>query len=276
MFATKPLAAAALVSVALLVGCGSSGGTSSSSPPPVATGPQVTGKPISPPKPRESINEAAKRITKTASSDNCAVVNRLTAVSRPYDACAGLQQLAGLPVSAAAAYGDGGGVIVYGSGETLRNAILILDSDGLYHIPVVDGANIEQSVGTKFASQFDTAAQDAVNALRGGDCDAFKKVAFARLGPGGTPDDVCTYVDQSLLTQFLATYPDVQPQRSGGNGYYAFYSVSSPEAYYTIVLARELASGVATGTPPLPSGAPEYGFVDAYQTNPTTTGTPPP
>ena len=164
---------------------------------PSADWPPVTGKPIPPPKPRESIERAVTRIVVTASSDNCDEVNRLTAISRVYDACEGLQALTALPVSAAAAYGDGGAVIVFGSGESLRNAILILDSDGLYHLPIVDPFNIQQSVGTKFASEFDRAARETVDALRGGDCDAFKEVALARFGPGSTPDEVCTYLDES-------------------------------------------------------------------------------
>jgi hypothetical protein len=166
-------------------------------------------------------------------------------------------------------------VIVFGSGEAARSAILIVDSDGLYHLPVVDPYNIENSVGTKLAPQFDSAAQAAVTALRERDCDAFKKVALARFGPGATPNDVCTYVSQSPLTQFLASYPQAEPKRLGGNDAYAFYSLSSPQANFTIVMAREKPSGVALGTPPLPSGAPEFGFVDAYMTNPTTTGVPP-
>jgi hypothetical protein len=36
-------------------------------------------------------------------------------------------------------------------------------------------------------------------------------------------------------------------------------------------MARETSAGVAPRTPPLPKGAPEHGFVDAYQTNPATT-----
>jgi len=269
------LCAAGLVSIALLAGCGTNDGASSGSTPPAPTGLPVTGKLIPPPKPRESIGRAVTRIVVTGSSDNCGEVNRLTAITRVYDACEGLQALTALPVSAAATYGDGGGVIVFGSGESLRNAILILDSDGLYHLPIVDPVNIQQSVGTKFASEFDSAARESVDALRGGDCDAFKGVALARFGPGSNPDQVCTYLDKSALTQFLVTYPDAQPKRLGGNGDYAFYSVSSPEAYYTVVMARESTSGAAAGAPPLPDGAPEYGFVDAYQTNPTSTGSPP-
>ena len=264
----RPLAAA-VVTAAVLVGCGSddetTSTTSSASTP---TGPAQTGKPVPPPRPKESIQEATERIAETVSSEDCTAINQLTALSRPYDACEGLQALGALPVEAAAAYGVGGAVIIYGSGESLRNAILILDSDGLYHLPVVDPFNIQPSVGTRFASEFDAAARDAVEALRARDCDAFKEVALARFGPGSTPDQVCTYLDESPLTQFLVAYPDAQPKRLGGNGDYAFYSVSSPEAYYTIVMARESTSGVVANAPPLPDGAPEYGFVDAYSTNP--------
>ena len=268
MIASRPLGGALVLAV-LLFGCGSENGTTSVSVP-ASTGPLVTGKPIPPPKPRESIGEAVKRIVETMSSTNCEEVNRLTALSRPYDACAGLQALAKVPVSGSAGYGNGGGVIQFGSGAVLRNAILIVDSDGLYHLPIIDPVTTEASVGTKFAPQFDTAAQEAVKALRDGDCDAFKRVALVRFGPGSTPDLTCTYLAQSPLTQMLMRYPQAEAKRLGGNGVYAFYSVSSPEANYTMVLARESDTGVAPGTPPLPSDAPEFGFVEAYQTNPTT------
>jgi hypothetical protein len=271
--AAKPLGGTLVLAV-LLLGCGSSNGTTTTvAPAPV--GPVVTGKPIPPPKPRETIGEAVKRISATISSHDCDQINRLTALSRQYDACSGLQGLAPVPVTGSASYGDGGGVIEYGSGSALRNAILIVDSDGLYHLPLVDPYNTEPSVGTKFASQFDAAARDAVKALRDGDCDAFKRVALARFGPGSTPELTCTYLAQSPLTQLVVRYPQSEPKLLGGNGDYAFYSVSSPEANFTMVMARESATGVAPGAPSLPSDAPEYGFVDAYQTNPTTTGPPP-
>jgi hypothetical protein len=270
--AAKSLGGTLVLSV-LLLGCGSSNGTTTAiSPAPV--GPVATGKPIPPPNPRETIDQAVKRIGETISSHNCDQVNRLTPLSRQYDACSGLQGFAVVPVTGSASYGDGGGVIEYGSGAALRNAILIVDWDGLYHVPFVDPYNTEPSVGTKFASQFDVAARDSVKAMRDGDCDAFKRVALARFGPGSTADLTCTYLAQSPLTQLVARYPQAEPKRLGGNGDYAFYSVSSPEANFTMVMARESATGVAPGTPSLPSDAPEFGFVEAYQTNPTTTGPP--
>jgi hypothetical protein len=82
------------------------------------------------------------------------------------------------------------------------------------------------------------------------------------------PDQVCAFLDNSALTTFLASNPRAKPVRLGGNQDYAFYAVSGPQANFTIVMARESDSGAAPGTPPLPKGAPEYGFVDAYQTNP--------
>jgi hypothetical protein len=260
----------------VLFGCGSSGGTSASnsestlqtSTPRPTTGAPAPGKAILPPKPRESISQAAKRIGATISSKDCAAVNRLTALSRPYDACKGLQALAGIPVSATASYGDAGGVITYGSGESVRNAILIVDSDGLYHIPLVDPFTTAQSVGTKFGNRFDAAAEDTVKAMRERKCDAFRRVALARFGPGSAPDQVCAFLDTSPLTAFLATDPRARPWRLGGNQDYAFYAVSGPAANFTMVMARESSVGVAPGTPALPKGAPEYGFVDAYQTNP--------
>jgi hypothetical protein len=259
----------------VLFGCGSSGGTTEStiqvSTPRPTTGAPAPGKAVLPPKPRESISEAANRIGATAFSNDCAAINRLTALSRPYEACKGLEALAGVHVSATASYGGAAGVIAFGSGESLRNAILIVDSDGLYHIPLIDPFTTAQSVGTSFASQFDAAAEETVKAMREGDCDAFRRVALVRFGSGSAPDQVCAFLDGSQLTQFLAANPNARPWRLGGNQDYAFYAVSGSDANFTMVMARETSAGVAPGTPPLPKGTPEYGFVDAYQTNPATT-----
>lgn len=212
--------------------------------------------------------EAVDRIGAAGFSGDCAKINALTALSRPYDACKGLEDLVGQPVRAIASYGDAGGVIAYGSGEGVRNAILIVDSDGLFHVPLVDPIDTTQSIGTPFAAQFDAAARDTVDAMRARDCDRFRRVALVRFGSGAVPDQVCEFLDNSALTAFLASNPGAKPVRLGGNQDYAFYAVSGPQANFTMVMARESDDGVATGTPPLPKGAPEYGFVDAYQTNP--------
>lgn len=254
-----------------LIGCGSSGGSNStiqvSTPRPKSESP-AHGKVVLPAKPRESISQAAHRIDATLLLGNCAEINRLTALSRPYDACTGLKALAGIPASAIASYGDAGGVIAIGSGGSLRNAILIVDSDGRYHIPLVDPFTNVQSVGTSFASRFDAAAQATVKAMRERDCEAFRRVALVRFGSGSAPDQVCAFLDNSALTQFLAANPKARAVRLGGNRDYAFYAVSSRDANFTMVMARESSTGVAPGTPSLPKGAPEYGFVDAYQTYP--------
>ena len=263
--------AALCVLAGALLGCGSSGSNDSTiqvSTPRPKTGAPSPGKAVPPPKPRESISQAAHRIDATLLLDNCAEINRLTALSRPYDACTGLKALAGIPVSAIASYGDGGGVIAFGSGGSLRNAILIVDSDGRYHIPLVDPFTNAQSVGTSFASQFDAAAQQTVKAMRERDCEAFRRVALVRFGSGSAPDQVCTFLDSSALTQFLAANPKARAVRLGGNQDYGFYAVGGRDANFTMVMARESSTEVAPGTPSLPKGAPEYGFVDAYQTNP--------
>jgi hypothetical protein len=262
----------------VLFGCGSSASNTEStlqvSTPQPTTGAPAPGKAVLPPKPRESIAQAADRISATISSKDCAEINRLTVVSRPYDACTGLQALAGIPISAIASYGDAAGVIAFGSGESLRNAILIVDSDRRYHIPLVDPFTTVQSVGTSFASGFDAAAEETVKAMRERDCEAFRRVALVRFGSGSAPDQVCAFLDNSSLTQFLAANPNARPWRLGGNEDYAFYAVSGRDANFTMVMARESSTGVAPGAPDLPKGAPEFGFVDAYQTNPATT--PPP
>jgi hypothetical protein len=262
----------------LLFGCGSggsgSGGGSTASigeagpgpPGSVPTTPVKGAQVVPPPSPKESIADAVDRIGGLIKAGNCRAINELTALSRPYDVCDGLRSLSSLPVAAAASYGNEAGVIEYGSGHQLHSALLIVDADGLYHLPLVDPYNTARSVGTPFPTEFDHVARDAVNAMRDQDCGRFRQVALVRYGAGAA--SVCTYLRESPLSQLLKADPQAQLRRLGGNHDYAFYTVSGGTANFTIVLARESQKDVAAATPPLPSGAPALGFVDAYQTNP--------
>jgi hypothetical protein len=263
----------------LLLGCGSggsssSGGSSTSVGQAAGAGPpgSVPTKPVKgaqvvpPPSPKESIADAVERIGGVIKTGDCRAINELTALSRPYDVCDGLRSLSSLPVAAAASYSDGAAVAEYGSGHQFHSALLIVDADGRYHLPLVDPYNTARSVGTPFPTEFDHVAQQAVNAMRDQDCGRFQRVALARYGAGAA--SVCTYLRESPLSQLLQADPQAQLRRLGGNHDYAFYTVSGRTANFTLLLARESGKDVASATPPLPAGAPELGFVDAYQTNP--------
>jgi hypothetical protein len=228
---------------------------------------------MKPPAAQESIGEAEKKIMFLLASDDCDAINELNPVSRQEfinteERCALLKRLDGLKVRGAEVYGDAGAVIDFASGKRTVSAVLIRDRDGLFHIAFVDLFRGVPSVDTKLAKQFDDAAERAVKALAKKDCDAFLDVAYQRTGRfAGSREQVCTFVEQNPIANAFEAYPNAKTKRLGGNEGYGFYSVSTPGVHYTIVLAHETEKGAPPEAPPLPKGAPEYGFVDAYVTN---------
>ena len=228
---------------------------------------------MKPPAAQESIQEAENKIRFLVASDDCEAINELNPVSRQEfinteERCALLKRLDGLKVRGAEAYGDAGAVIDFASGKRTVSAVLIRDQDGLFHVAFIDLFRGARSVDTKLVKQFDDAAERAVKALAKKDCDAFLDVAYRRIGRfAGSREQVCTFVEQNPFANALEAYPKAKVKRLGGNGAYGFYSVSTPAVHYTVVLAQQTEKGAPPEAPPLPKGAPEYGFVDAIVTN---------
>jgi hypothetical protein len=198
-------------------------------------------------------------------------VNELNPVSRPAMSTSARCKALGIAASeptGVAQYGDGG-VIEYKLGEGTMSTLLVRDSDGLFHITYLDPRVPEPTVGTKLAPQFDDVANSAVDALRDGDCEAFVKVAFVEFGPGSADSQqVCKYVSGFQMAKVLQKAPDAEPKLMGGNGTFAFYGLSLPGSFWTLILAKETPDDrVPPGAKPLPQDAPEYGYVDAFPTN---------
>src|SRR5918996_6501443 len=142
---------------------------------------------MKPPAAQESIGEAEKKIRFLLASDDCDAINELNPVSRQEflnteDRCELLKRLDGLKVRGAEEYGDAGAVIDFASGKRTVSAVLIRDQDGLFHVAFIDLLRGVPSVDTRFAKQFDGAAERAVEALADKDCDAFLDVAYRRPG----------------------------------------------------------------------------------------------
>jgi hypothetical protein len=228
---------------------------------------------VTPPAARESIGKAEDRIKFLVATDDCDAINELNPVSRQQflntkDRCESLRRLDGLKVREAETYGDAGAVIDYANGKRTASAVLIRDQDGLFHVAFIDFFRGVPSVDTKLAKQFDGAADRAVKALANKDCDAFLDVASLRFGRGaGSRDQVCTFVEQNPIPNLFEAYPGAKAKRLGGNEGYGFYSVSTPAVHYTLVLAQQSEKRAPPKARPLPNGAAEYGFVDAYPTN---------
>ena len=168
----------------------------------------------------------------------------------------------------AAQYGDAV-VIEYELGEGTMSVLLVRDADGLFHITYLNPRVPEPTIGTKLAPEFDQVAQQAVDALRAGDCEAFMKVAFVEFGPGaGDKAHTCGYVENFPLAKLLKQDPKAKPELMGGNGTFAFYGLSLPGSFWTMILARQTQEDrFPEGADPLPKDAPEYGYLDSFRTN---------
>ncbi len=227
---------------------------------------------LGPAEAKESVDQAQQRIADALDSKDCDQINELNPLSRPSldtpERCAYLQRLAGLKVSGAKEYGPAGGVIDYEQGNRIVSAVLVVDSDGLYHVAFLNPFNDKPTVGTPYAKEFDKAAADAVKAFKDGDCDAYQEVVFRRSGRGTkSAKDLCAYVESNPVSNLLEAVPDAQLAKSGGNDAYAFFTLGTPGANLTLVMAREQEEGAPPKAPALPKGAAEFAYVDAYRTN---------
>src|SRR5262245_46994004 len=267
------LAVAAVLAIAA-AGCNSSSSSDDGATDPAAA--TARAKLQGPPAMSESIDEAIQRIDEVVSSGDCEQIDALNPLSRPQLAnpsrCEVLKSLAGLQPRGAAAYGDAAAVVDYARGDRTVSVLFVGDRDGLFHVAYVDAFRGTPSVGTKPVHELDIAAERAVRALRRHDCAAFLEAAYRRFGFAGADDaEVCARVKRNPLAE-LAPHGKVRLDRLGGNAQYAFYGLATRNSYLTLIAAHQTEAGVPETMPEriaaLPKGAPAYGFVDAFQTNP--------
>ena len=266
----RSLLAVALAAT-LLAGCG--GGKSSSTTSAGANAGQAAKppKPVGPAPARESVPEAEKRIQRLASSNDCDDVNKLNLVDRPdlntKARCESLQALGDLEAKGGASYGDAA-VIDYSLGIRTMSLVLVRQPDGLFHVAFPDYLVAKSSVGTKYAHQFDRAAQGAVKALRTHNCDLFLANAMREIGPGSlSKSEACDFVDNNLVASAFSSYPQASIDRLGGNRNFGFFGISAPAGHYTLVFAHETPSDYLPKGERLPKGAPAYGFAGVFLTN---------
>ena len=263
-----------------LAGCGgllpSSSKTTSSSTTTAGSGSQGAKapkppKPIGPPPAKESVNRAAKRVRRLASSSDCHVVNKLNLLHRPdlntTARCESLQGLAELQPAGGASYGDAA-VIDYSLGIRTMSLVLVRQPDGLLHVAFPDYLVPTSSVGSRYAHQFDGAARRAVKAMRTHRCGAFRANASRELGPGSlSKADACDFVDNNPIANVFASYEEASIDRLGGNRNFGFFGISAPGGYFTLVFAHETPADYLPQGEKLPKGAPAYGFAGIYLTN---------
>ncbi len=260
-----------MASLSLLGGCGSSGGGGGGSGQ-AQTSQPASGAPaqLGPAKPKESIDAARTRINETLSSGDCDRIAKLNPLSRPAldnpKRCAALKRLASLKATGVAAY-PGGGIIDYAVGPRTLAAILVVDSDGLYHIALLDPFVGKPSVGTPFAPQFDAAARKVATALAHRDCQGFLAVASRQIGPGTLNRKQLCPLPKNPFSVIGDRFPSAKPQRLGGNADFAFYSYGTAGVNYTLLFARESNEGLPPTLPKVPKGAATYAYLMAYPTN---------
>jgi hypothetical protein len=226
---------------------------------------------LGPPKAEESIDNAQARIDETLSSGDCDRIAKLNPLGRASldnpKRCAALKRLASLETTGADAY-PGGGVIDYAVGPRTLTAILVVDSDGLYHIALLDPFVGKPSVGTPFAPRFDAAARKVATALARRDCQGYLAVASRQIGPGTlNRKQVCPLPEKNPFSVIGDQFPSAKPQRLGGNAYFAFYSYGTPGVNYTLLFARQSNQGLPPTLPKIPRGAAPYSYLAAYPTN---------
>jgi hypothetical protein len=225
--------------------------------------------------------DAQRRIAGALATGDCDAINALAPLEQATtlvkaNQCRSMKNLTNLEVGGSASYGALGGVIDYKTTDGVVTAVLIRDADGLFHVAFLNPFNRKPSVGTRLASGFASTAAGAVRTLRGNDCEAFLGFSLRRFGDGGLPEpDACNVVRTSRFSTALRESKKARPIPSGGNADYAFYGMPTRAGFFTLVEAKESDSvppSVAPEAVPLPPGAPRYGLVHAYLTNPHPSG----
>lgn len=223
---------------------------------------------IGPPPVKEDLDEAVKRITKVLESDDCDEVNELNLISRPGLAtelrCAILQRFGSLEVTDAVQYGKLGAVVALMRAQRTFNVLLVRDSDGLFHIAYYDFATGPSGTKGKLDPQFERVAAKGTKALAKRDCEGFLEVANRRSGLARADDDAtCAQVERNIVAVRLQRGGKPKPEQLAGGSTYAFFGIDTPGSYLTLVAAR-----LSKPSEGIPEDAPEFGIIDALETNP--------
>jgi hypothetical protein len=196
------------------------------------------------PVPAESVKDAINRIQGAVTASGCEAVKGLlhsTYGQVSNDACRAVKaELGGFRDPNGAAYGTGAGVDFQTVSGQNRLAALVLDADRTFRLDfVMDVA--QPTADTPKPPEFDRNAEAVVRALQIGNCDAFLRLASRNVGLGvGSDEEVCRRVSEVPFRRELVDNRGASPKPLGGNGWLAFYKLRTrPDAYYTMVMARE-------------------------------------
>jgi hypothetical protein len=209
------------------------------------------------PRPDESIQDVIDRVRGASTASDCEAVKGLLHSTYGDISDASCQavkaQIDGFQNPRGAAYKTGA-VVSYGTATGRHRLIaLALDADRTYRIGFIQDVP-GQPIDTARPAAFDRAARAVTRAMHNGDCDAFLPLVSRTEGLGVGPDEeVCRRVSDAPFRRELAGNARVQPVALGGDAQVAFYKLRTrPDAYYTMVMAREA---------PRPGGSPRYVLV---------------
>ena len=195
------------------------------------------------PVPAEKVGDAINRVEGAVTAGGCDPVKGVlhSTYGNVSDvACRAVKaQFDGFQHPEAKRYGTGA-VIDYTTFTGQHRAIaLALDADRTFRLDFVLDVP-DATIGTAKPAAFDRAAGEVIRAMQTGNCDAFLRLVDRDEGFGVGPDEeVCRRVSDLPFRRELVANPRARPAALGGNAYLAFYKVrTSPEAYYTMVMAR--------------------------------------
>ena len=149
-----------------------------------------------------------------------------------------------------------GAALYYRTATGRRRVIaLALDADRTYRIAFIEDVP-GKAAGAGRPAAFARNAQALVAAMRAGNCDGFLPLVSRTNGLGvGNDETVCKRVSDVPFRRELLTNSSATPVALGGDGDVAFFKLRTrPDAYYTMVMAREV---------PRAGGAPRYVLVTA-------------
>lgn len=201
--------------------------------------------PVSPPRPRQGIEDAARQFQSAVGSGDCERLKSLSFSGETPDDDAGcqrlLERLEGFEASASARYGTGGAVD-FTTKRRPGTMVFVLGEDGSFKwVSLLRRTRGQEVVGTAppRSSRLDAVASFAVRTLRSGNCDQLVKAGEGILPEPSASGTACE--KRGGQRAKLRRDRDAAPERLGANSEAAFYSLlPEPDGpYFTLVLLVE-------------------------------------
>lgn len=232
---------ALLACLALLPGCGGGGGDKSTGTTASRGG---TARNVDP-TPDESMTDVIDRIRGATTASGCEAVKGLlhsTYGEISQASCEAVRaDIDGFQDPHGKTYKTGAALYYRTATGRHRVIALALDADRTYRIALIEDVP-GKGTGAGRPDAFDRNAQAVVTAMRSGNCDAFLLLVSRTDGLGvGKDETVCRRVSDVPFRRELLTNTSARPVPLGGDGDLSFFKLrTAPDAYYTMIMAREV------------------------------------